>query len=983
MHALQPWIGIALLGVSWLLGLTYYEPANPWAQAAILVLAAVMLWPGEKANPFRATREAHPGLTAAIVLLFLPVAWWSPWPYRLAVLAIIAGLLLERAPLAHRWLRPIAAVWVTGGTILLSQAVALTLYAAATARSHDLPGLFVKPLAWLCRLAGIEAAGDGPTLVVQTMRQSHRLAVSWDMVFDPATLMFLVGGVVWITIDTGRVHAIRLRWSEWGWSLARLASIVAAWLPVRALLLFGLYLHRASVSEWSVALQSMQSLHVMNQFLSPWVLLAMLVPPALLAWRWVPLLGDVPLPAKEQEPSRAAASPKVAPPKSPVFKLDTASSLTVKYLAAAACCLFGAILIALGLQCEPIGARKAGRVMIVEKHSPWSPSQMPFNTEDLGGGDDERSTSYNYAAAYQYLSQYYEMSRLNESDAIDAQTLAGCDVLVIKIPRVRYTPAEVQAVVDFVANGGGLLLIGDHTNLERSAANMNDISRAFGFTFRDDVLFSTQPAADDDHYQAAMVPHPAIEHVPEFDFEISCSIDPGYSRGRPVVAATGLWSMPGFYHNTNFMPYAEQTPEIRFGSFVQAWSTHGGQGRVIAWGDSTIFSNFCLYQPGKAEVLLNLVEWLNHQGGMDLGWLWTALGLGAICNGLWLVRQDSSVPARLEPNSSMPARLEPNSSVPARPGPNSSAWLVLVAATACGWVVGSSVTSALLIREMPLPKPLEDRAMKRVVIDRTISQVPLAKGAFYEAGETGRGFGLLEQAIPRMGYSTARGAGNNVFQGDALVIILPTRPASEDFRRRLVDYVDGGGRLLVIDAGLRDVASTTNQLLRPFGLALDYSRPFDGELVKPAMKVDFTNPTQAVESVRYPAGIHVDSAWQITGGTGLAAVHVNLGQLDPNGGTVYEDHTICAVAQFGKGQVIVASFGNMFADRNMGGDWSQTPNAAERARYDLFFALMRRLVNDEPIVVPSRTATTTAPPPSIKVPLNRPGRNVPQPRGGT
>ena len=39
---------------------------------------------------------------------------------------------------------------------------------------------------------------------------------------------------------------------------------------------------------------------------------------------------------------------------------------------------------------------------------------------------------------------------------------------------------------------------------------MNDITRGFGFTFRDDVLYSNQPAPDQEHYQAPMAPHPAM-----------------------------------------------------------------------------------------------------------------------------------------------------------------------------------------------------------------------------------------------------------------------------------------------------------------------------------------------------------------------------------------------------------------------------------------------------------------------------------------
>ena len=152
---------------------------------------------------------------------------------------------------------------------------------------------------------------------------------------------------------------------------------------------------------------------------------------------------------------------------------------------------------------------------------------------------------------------------------------------------------------------------------------MNDISRAFGFTFRDDVLYSTQPSPYDEHYAAPPAPHPAIEHVPEFDFAVSCSIDPGYSFGRPVVAAAGLWSMDADYSYENYMPEPQHTPGMRFGSFIQSWAAHSGDGRVLAWGDSTIFSSFCIGQPGKFPVLLNAIEWLNHQGGTGPWWLWT------------------------------------------------------------------------------------------------------------------------------------------------------------------------------------------------------------------------------------------------------------------------------------------------------------------------------------------------------------------------
>ena len=94
-------------------------------------------------------------------------------------------------------------------------------------------------------------------------------------------------------------------------------------------------------------------------------------------------------------------------------------------------------------------------------------------------------------------------------------TLAECDVLVIKIPTARYSAREIDAVVEFVAGGGGLLLIGDHTNYERSAAYLNDIARRMGFVFRDDLLYSTAAAPDQQRYERPLVPHPAVAAVPK------------------------------------------------------------------------------------------------------------------------------------------------------------------------------------------------------------------------------------------------------------------------------------------------------------------------------------------------------------------------------------------------------------------------------------------------------------------------------------
>lgn len=76
------------------------------------------------------------------------------------------------------------------------------------------------------------------------------------------------------------------------------------------------------------------------------------------------------------------------------------------------------------------------------------------------------------------------------------QDLKNYNVFIVDEPNIRFTTAEKQAILAFVQNGGGLFMIGDHTNSDRnsdgwdSPAIWNDlmnsngiVTNPFGFTF--------------------------------------------------------------------------------------------------------------------------------------------------------------------------------------------------------------------------------------------------------------------------------------------------------------------------------------------------------------------------------------------------------------------------------------------------------------------------------------------------------------------
>jgi hypothetical protein len=942
------WIGVALLAGSWLLGLDYFYPASPWAWLAT-VAAAVVLLSKTDDKPLAASQRR---LDITALLLLLPVAGYAAWPYRAAPLLIVLGLAIHLLPVRRRWPDFLACGAITAGVVMFVQALTLELYACHTAWSHELPWPLPDMLAGIATLLGVDATATGSSVVMHSIRQVHRLGATWELLLDPATLLFFVGGLTLLALrgnhecgmtdgeenDEGNDEArmtndeendkaqmtndesCRIRhssfvlrpYSHWLRGARILTLIVLCWLPLRAGLMMAVYLQRVLRSDPD------RPLHAMNHFFSPWMLLALLIVPVLLAWRFVGKAEggrrkgeeDEELGTGNEEVAAADPASSVAGSSSPAPRLSPLAPISIGLAVA----LFTA-----AIYWNPVGARREGRVMVVERHSTWEPTTTGYDTKSFG-----EPSGYNYSAIYNYLGQYYNMSRLLEKDKIDDQTLANCDVLVIKIPATRYSQAEVDAVERFVAAGGGLLLVGDHTNFEGSGTIMNDMTRRMGFIFRDDLLFGFGASPYDQLYVPPKLPHPIVQHIPAMDFAVSCSIDPGRSRGRAVITNTGLWSMGPEYHHDNYHPFPQHCPEMRYGPFVQVWAAWHGQGRAVAFTDSTIFSNFCVFQPGKAELMLAMVEWLNHGNPLvdPSPWL-LLLGLPLLAAGLWygMIRSPHTPGAD---TGVQDGSIALQTDVRTR-SVRTTFGLLLLAAGGCGWVVASLAVTAA--HRWTLPEPECVRPMTRVVIDRTASTVPLSKGA--DTRGKGDGYGLLEQWIARTGCYTVRKDGPDAFSGDALVVICPNRSVTAEFREQLTQYVADGGRLLVIDSP-ENTDSTANSLLWPFGLSIHHDRVWKGKLGTAS---------------RLPA-VDIAGAKEVTGGQ-------PVGKLDKL--------SVVATAKHGAGSVMVIGFGSLWNDKRMGEHWMLEPNATVKARYEVLFALLGLWLEDKPLPAP--------PPPPAKKPI--------------
>ena len=181
------WLATALLASAWLFGLGYFDPVN--LVAWIGALAAAVLLLGDV--PVRFPRRLERCLA---LLLLIPALWMVPLPYRSMPVLLFCGLAVSLLPVRNAGTRVVARGSVLASMILLPQALALLFYQSMTARAHELPDALARPVAWFMRLLGAEAALDRATLVLQDTGTADRIAATWELLLDPATVGVVVGG---------------------------------------------------------------------------------------------------------------------------------------------------------------------------------------------------------------------------------------------------------------------------------------------------------------------------------------------------------------------------------------------------------------------------------------------------------------------------------------------------------------------------------------------------------------------------------------------------------------------------------------------------------------------------------------------------------------------------------------------------------------------------------------------------------------------
>ncbi len=249
------------------------------------------------------------------------------------------------------------------------------------------------------------------------------------------------------------------------------------------------------------------------------------------------------------------------------------------------------------------GSRKQGRILIDELHSDWEWTTLKYDTQWYG-----RKSGYNYYCLAEYLNLHYRVEA--SSDSLLPELLSGYDVVMLKTPTSPYSEREIAALEEYVRQGGGLWLIGDHTNVFGTGTYLNQVAERFGLRFRYDSTYDLMTMALSVYRRPAIFAHPTVAFLPPFLFATSCTIESPF-QSENMILGSGLKAMELDYGQASFFP-KKTDQNYGYGVFVQQGGVKYGKGRVAGFTDSTCFSNFFMFIPGKPELVLATVEWLNR-----------------------------------------------------------------------------------------------------------------------------------------------------------------------------------------------------------------------------------------------------------------------------------------------------------------------------------------------------------------------------------
>jgi len=724
------WWGIFSLSMMWLFLLPIFTPFH-WSYINLLILGLCF-------NIWAFWDFTINKVSPFLYLLFIPLIifiWLIPFPFDLGAILLLLGVLFLFIVHKHKILSPISLGFITSGLIILVQTLILPFFSHFAARYHRID--ILNPLfSFLGKIAGLNTSFDYHSLYLQIPERVTSLYTTWENLGLFSLLNILIAGIIIILFFPKFIKTI-----------LTLLAVIIGYSIVRYLVLIFILVNGNSMSI----------------FWKPvWVILSFLFLPLI-------LMNTIPL---EKEINKNLSFN---------FLPLKATHLILFFLM-----FIGAFSFTGFWGFNDPGIKKQGRILWDKGHSDWEWIDRKYDTEWYG-----QKSGYNYYCLKEYLKYFYSV-KVNRID-LAPEILAQYDILIIETPTKPFSSKEINYIGNFVKKGGGLLLIGDHTNVFGMGTYLNPIAQLFGFQFKYDATYDLLTGNLSFYKPPKISPHPVINQMPFFLFATSCSLKaPFFSEN--VILGYGLRAVEADYSQKNFFPKnAYQSTELEYGLLIQMGGIKYGKGRVLLFTDSTTFSNFYMFIPGKPELILGAMEWLNRQNMYNyVKILFLLISVVSLFLIIYLSKNTK----------------------------NYNLLLLILFSGLLSSSIGIYTFHSFTKTHYPLPEPYTD--YPEVSFDWEHSKFYLPAIEFHPQSKNSlHTFYTWTQRlsiVPKICFEFEDGLKDN----DALVIVNPSMTFTEKEKNQFVNYIEKGGKVLLIDDPRRNEISTAYQLLSPFNMSIEY-----------------------------------------------------------------------------------------------------------------------------------------------------------------
>ncbi len=773
-------------------------------------------------------------------------------------------------------------LYLVAGIALAGILTPLAFFAMASSHRVD---CLIRPLTLLANVCGMDAAASQGEILVQSTTQLVPFSANWEKLGALPSLWFLCIAL----------PLLMSKHEHWRRDSLKLLAIVSLYAPLRFVGLMTL-----AMVESSPSFTNFTRWDSVDIFASPQVQALSFLPLALFGTLLIPW-------------------PPISPP-----LIRWRSLGTRKHVVAIALVIVTAVVATTHSQLRSVGAPKAGRVLFDEFHgSKWAKASRPLDKEWYG-----RQSTYNYASLYALLNRYFFVD-LNSTSHYSKALLQNYDILIIKTVDRPFTPDEIDAIEAFVFEGGGLWLIGDHTDILGMATYTNPLSERFGIRFNRDAVNRLHDRQFMTYRPPSLFRHPLFAHVNEISLMTSCSLTVPWNEENAMLGTNVFsdhidYSAPSFFGNV--------TPDLNedFGIISTAAAVRHGKGRVVAFADSTILSSFALAYGDRPEFVLGTMGYLNHRNSDNPLTQFLAVATILLCL--------CTTAAALIHARSQRATLVPSAFI----------------ATALGMLGSSNLIQCSQQERHPLPDPKEKTTEIAFVQDRCSFHLPPAMIVPQVPPE--RSFDVFYLWMQRLGHAPRVRSFADALHAEAVVFINPSKELSNQELIELHEYVAKGGKLLVMDSIWND-SSTANALLTPFNLGVRSrllsehstytSEPIQsGELANCAdgscATGDIKRPSPAIEVLQFDDV----SAEPLSGPCSIPSLEV-LGGI-----SLFETkdgRSLGTVTAYGRGRVIVLVDSTTFSRSAMGTPIDEIrENDPRRALFDFQYRLIDEYLLSEP-----------------------------------